>query len=176
MWVWTHIHTHTSQIWHHRLNRFHEDLFSFYRDSKPGKLWERVRGNSLQEKPGTRVTFQHNLHVCRHPACMAEQRPINHLSAVVVSQGYFEASARDIHQLWLKAGTSMSNVQTSEGQEENRKWGWRCEHVWREAESWRERKRWLERGRKEEWRVVRLGMFDHRRNIIAGEKVTFKLL
>lgn len=63
---------------------------------------------------------------CRHQTCMTEQRLINHLSAVVVSQSYFEASAGDIHHLWLKAGTSMSNVQMSESREENRRRGGRC--------------------------------------------------
>lgn len=34
----------------------------------------------------------------RFPTCMTEQRPIR-LTAVVVSQSYSEASARDTHQL-----------------------------------------------------------------------------
>lgn len=38
----------------------------------------------------------------RHLTCMTEQRHINHLTAVVMSQSYSEASARDTHQLWLK--------------------------------------------------------------------------
>lgn len=38
----------------------------------------------------------------RHPTCMTEQRDINHLTAVVVSQSCSEASARDTHPLWLK--------------------------------------------------------------------------
>lgn len=72
----------------------------FYRNFKTGEMKEKSSQKKFEQK-WCHIARQ-PLSQYRHPTCMTEQRDINHLTAVVVSQSCSEASARDTHPLWLK--------------------------------------------------------------------------
>lgn len=69
----------------------------FYRNSKTGEMKEKSSQKKFEQK-WCHIARQ-PLSQYRHPTCMTEQRDINHLTAVVVSQSCSEASARDTHPL-----------------------------------------------------------------------------
>lgn len=129
----------SNQTWHKRLNRFYQHLLGFIGTPKLGK-WKKNHHRRSLSRNG--VTLPANLCLS-----MTEQRDINHLTAVVVSQSCSEASARDTHPLWLKdwnQHVKSPNVsRTGTEQEEG-------EGVCEECACVRERER--ERFRMRQWR------------------------